>query len=127
MIYRSIRALRRSRASLFRLRRQLLQSSHLRALRAQWETLAVQSPAVKAQSNAAESAAVKALRAGWMKKKAQLFAGKQHIPDSEDPDTVNHFDWYQSTNFTVPYPGETKVRPASDFRKKAPASDPDGD
>jgi hypothetical protein len=32
-----------------------------------------------------ESPAVKALRAGWMKKKTELFAGKYHKPDSEDP------------------------------------------
>ena len=76
---------------------------------------------------AAETPAVKALRVGWMKKKTQIFAGKQHIPDSEDPDTVNHLDWYESTNFVRPYPGEKKVRPASDFRKKAPTGDADGD
>ncbi len=75
--------------------------------------------------NSAESPAVKVLRAGWMKKKTQVFAGKQHIPDSEDPDTVNHLDWYESTNFVMPYPGEKKVRPASDFRKSAPARDSD--
>jgi YVTN family beta-propeller protein len=68
------------------------------------------------------SAAVKALRAGWMKKKSQVFAGKQHIPDSEDPATVNHLNWYEATNFKVPYPGENKVRPASDFKKSGPAT-----
>ncbi len=68
----------------------------------------------------AESPAVKALRTGWMKKKSEVFAGKQHIPDAEDPATVNHLDWYESTNFTLPYPGEKKVRPASDFKKTAP-------
>lgn len=73
-----------------------------------------------APSKQAEVNSVKALRAGWMKKKTQVFAGKQHIPDSEDPATVNHLDWYESTNFMVPYPGETKVRPASDFRKTGP-------
>ena len=92
----------------------------------------VASTPVLAQTNSAQIAAastpaVKALRAGWMKKKAQVFAGKQHVPDSEDPDTVNHLDWYESTNFTRPYPGETKVRPASDFNKKAPTTtDDDG-
>ena len=69
-----------------------------------------------------ENSAVKALRTGWMKKKAQVFAGKQHIPDSEDPGTVNHLNWYEATNFTVPYPGEKKVRPASDFKKAAPST-----
>ena len=76
---------------------------------------------VNASFKPTESPAVKALRAGWMKKKTEVFAGKQHIPDSEDPATVNHLDWYESTNFVVPYPGENKVRPASDFKKAAPA------
>jgi hypothetical protein len=91
------------------------------------KTTAAAALPAKAQSTPFESASVKALRAGWMKKKAQVFAGKQHSPDSEDPDTVNHLDWYESTNFVLPYPGETKVRPASDFNKKAPAADTDGD
>ena len=73
-----------------------------------------------------ESAAVKALKVGWMKKKAQVFAGKHTKPDSEDPDTVNHLNWYEATNFSRPYPGEAKVRPASDFKhRKAPTTDLD--
>ena len=54
-----------------------------------------------------------------MKKKAEIFAGKYHMPDSEDPNTVNHLDWYEATGFTLPYPGETKVLPASAFKKAA--------
>ena len=68
------------------------------------------------------SPAVKALRAGWMKKKAQIFAGNYHKPDSEDTDTVNHLDWYEATGFTRPYPGEKKVRPASDFKPQGARS-----
>ena len=64
-----------------------------------------------------ESPSVKALRAGWLKMKAKVFAVKYHTPDSLDPDTVSHFDWYEATGFKVPYPGEKKVRPASDFKK----------
>jgi hypothetical protein len=67
-----------------------------------------------------ETPAAKVLRAAWMKKKAQVFAGKLTKPDSEDPDTVNHFNWYMSTNFTKPYPGEKTVRPPSDFKRPAP-------
>jgi YVTN family beta-propeller protein len=75
-----------------------------------------------------ESPSVKALRIGWMKKKAEIFAGKHTKPDSEDPDTVNHLIWYESTGFTRPFPGEAKVRPASDFKnRKAPAGDQDDD
>jgi YVTN family beta-propeller protein len=65
---------------------------------------------------------VKALRAAWLQKKAQIFAGKLTKPDSEDPDTVNHLNWYMSTGFTRPYPGESKVRPPSDFNKPAPTT-----
>ncbi len=64
---------------------------------------------------------VVALQAGWLKKKAEIFAGKYHIPDSEDPDTVRHYNWYEATGFVVPFPGEKTVRPASEFKKRAPA------
>jgi len=70
---------------------------------------------------------VKALRAGWLQKKAEIFAGKLTKPDAEDPDTVNHLNWYQSTGFKRPYPGESTVRPASEFNNAAPAGDGDGD
>jgi len=70
---------------------------------------------------------VKALRAGWLQKKAEITAGKLGKPDSEDPDTVNHFDWYESTGYTRPYPGESVVRPASEFNNPAPAGDGDDD
>ena len=97
------------------------------AVGAQARFLQVGPSASSTQPTAEETPAIKALRAGWMKKKAQVFAGKQHIPDSEDPSTVNHLDWYESTGFTVPYPGEKRVRPASDFKKKGPAHGDDDD
>ncbi len=65
-----------------------------------------------------DSPAVQALRTGWLKMKTQVFAAKYHVPDSLDPDTVSHFDWYEATGFKVPFPGEKKVRPASDFKRK---------
>jgi YVTN family beta-propeller protein len=68
---------------------------------------------------------IKALRAGWLEKKAEIFAGKLTKPDSEDPDTVNHLNWYMSTGFTRPYPGEKTVRPASEFNNPAPTGDDD--
>jgi YVTN family beta-propeller protein len=87
----------------------------------------VASVAVKPQTLVAESPAVEALRAGWMKKKTELFAGKYQKPDSEDPNTVNHLNWYESTNFTRPYPGEKSVLPASAFNNAAPAKADDDD
>ncbi len=73
------------------------------------------------------SPAVKALREGWLQKKTQIFAGKLARPDSEDPDTVNHLNWYMSTGFTRPYPGEKTVRPAREFNRPAPAKADDDD
>ncbi len=75
-----------------------------------------------------DSPKVAALRAAWLQKKAEIFAGKQSKPDSEDTDTVNHYDWYEATGFTRPYPGEKTVRPPSDFNNPAPiATDKDDD
>ena len=88
---------------------------------------AASTAAVKATTVAPESPAVRALRAGWMSKKAQVFAGKYSKPDSEDPDTVNHLNWYEATGFTRPYPGEKTVRPASDFKIAAPTKADDDD
>src|SRR5258708_5360504 len=56
-------------------------------------------------------ARIKALRAAWLQKKAEIFAGKLTRPDAEDPDTVNHLNWYMATGFTRPYPGETTFPP----------------
>jgi YVTN family beta-propeller protein len=78
-------------------------------------------------ADAAGSPKVKALRAGWLQKKAQIFAGKLTKPDSEDPDTVNHLNWYMTTGFTRPYPGEKTVRPASEFNNPAPTKVDDDD
>ncbi|MBV9762830.1 MAG: hypothetical protein JO340_19885 [Acidobacteriaceae bacterium] len=66
-----------------------------------------------------DSPQVKALRAGWLRMKTDVFTAKYHTPDSLDPDTVSHFDWYEATGFKVPFPGEKAVRPATDFSKKA--------
>jgi YVTN family beta-propeller protein len=76
---------------------------------------------------AKEGARIKALREAWLQKKAQIFAGKLNKPDAEDPDTVNHFNWYMSTGFTRPYPGEKTVRPPSDFNNPAPAGEDSDD
>jgi YVTN family beta-propeller protein len=73
------------------------------------------------------SPAVKSLKKAWLQKKAEIFAGKLTKPDSEDPDTVNHLNWYLSTGFKRPYPGESKVRPPSDFHNPAPTKGDDDD
>jgi YVTN family beta-propeller protein len=75
------------------------------------------------EDHSKDSRKVQDLRAAWLKKKAEIFAGKLNKPDSEDPDTVNHLNWYMSTGFTRPYPGEKTVRPPSEFNNPAPAGE----
>ena len=75
--------------------------------------------------NPKDSPKVRAMRAAWLLKKTQIFAGKLTKPDSEDPETVNHLNWYMSTGFTRPYPGESMVRPPSDFNNPAPTKTDD--
>jgi hypothetical protein len=67
----------------------------------------------KNTSKAAPSALAKA----WSRAKMKMFAGKSTKPDAEDPDTVNHMNWYEATNYQRPYPGEKKVRWPSEFAK----------
>jgi YVTN family beta-propeller protein len=78
-------------------------------------------------AHANDSPVVATLRKAWLKKKAEIFAGKLTKPDSEDPDTVNHLNWYLSTGFTRPYPGEKTVRPPSEFNRPAPTTSDDDD
>jgi len=83
--------------------------------------------AAAAAADVKTSPKVKALKQAWLQKKAQIFAGKLTKPDSEDPDTVNHLNWYMSTGFTRPYPGESTVRPPSEFNRPAPTKADDDD
>ncbi len=68
-----------------------------------------------------------ALAKAWRAAKAKIFAGKANKPDSEDQDTVNHLSWYEATDFKRPYPGESRVRPPSEFKDRLghPAADLD--
>jgi YVTN family beta-propeller protein len=79
------------------------------------------------EDHSKDSRKVQDLRAAWLKKKAEIFAGKLTKPDAEDPDTVNHLNWYMSTGFTRPYPGEKTVRPPSKFNNPAPAGEDSDD
>ena len=65
------------------------------------------------------------LQFGWRALKTKMFAGKNAKADSVDPDTLNHYDWYEATQYKRPYPGEATVRPAADFAEKAEHPDPD--
>jgi YVTN family beta-propeller protein len=79
------------------------------------------------QGVTAAKAPVNELEKAWRKKKAQMFAGKLNKPDSEDETTLNHLVWYEATGFARPYPGETKVRPPSDFADRTTHAGADSD
>src|SRR3984957_7934310 len=80
------------------------------------------------QGVAPATAGLSDMAKAWKKAKVQIFAGKSTKPDAEDPDTVNHLTWYLATNFKRPYPGETKVRPPTDFADRLRTlKDEDGD
>jgi YVTN family beta-propeller protein len=68
-----------------------------------------------------------AMAQAWRAAKRKIFAGKANKPDSEDQDTVNHLSWYEATDFKRPYPGESRVRPPSEFKDRLghPAADLD--
>jgi YVTN family beta-propeller protein len=62
------------------------------------------------------AAAASPLEQAWRKAKAEMFAGRMTKPDAEDPYALNHLIWYEVTHFKRPYPGETTVRPPTDFK-----------
>jgi YVTN family beta-propeller protein len=64
----------------------------------------------------ASASPVERLKMAWLQKKREIFAGKLTKPDAEDPNIVNHLNWYEATGFTRPYPGEKKVMDPSEFK-----------
>ncbi len=54
----------------------------------------------------------------WLAAKDEMFQGKTARPDAVDADTLNHFDWYASTEYKRPYPGEAKVRWPFEFASR---------
>jgi YVTN family beta-propeller protein len=70
------------------------------------------------------------LQAAWAEMKKEMFKGKANKPDSVDADTLNHLTWYETTNFTRPYPGENQVRWPEYFKERKGLETPedeDGD
>jgi len=63
-------------------------------------------------------APMSAIEKAWHETKVKMFQGKLHSADAQDPDTLNHLDWYESTGFTRPYPGESAVRWPTEFKNR---------
>jgi len=78
-------------------------------------TITSNASAANVASAAPAVTAVERLKAAWIQKRREIFAGKMHKPDAEDPDIVNHLNWYLATGFTRPYPGENQIRHPSEF------------
>ena len=83
---------------------------------APWDHVAAQVPLNQGDTTPAVKPANE-MAAAWQKARTQMFAGKTNKPDSQDPDTLGHLNWYEATGYTRPYPGETTVRPPSDFKE----------
>ncbi len=92
---------------------------------APWNHVANQVPLDMGVSTTSTTAEHASLQTGWRSLKMKMFAGKTDKADSVDPDTLNHYDWYEATHYAKPYPGEAKVRPAADFEEKAAHPDSD--
>jgi YVTN family beta-propeller protein len=79
-------------------------------------TITANTSATTVASSASSSSPVERLKAAWVQKRKEIFAGKMTKPDAEDPDIVNHLNWYLATGFTRPYPGEQRVMHPSEFK-----------
>jgi len=79
-------------------------------------TIAANKSGTAVASSASNSDPVARLKAAWVQKKRELFAGKMTKPDSEDPNLVNHLNWYEATGFTRAFPGENRVMHPSEFK-----------
>ncbi|WP_231956683.1 MULTISPECIES: alkaline phosphatase family protein [unclassified Actinoplanes] len=65
---------------------------------------------VAAAPAAAVPAAVTPLVAQWEAwKSRQRLTGPDAVPDFANPAQMNHFTWYQTHNWTKPYPGEATI------------------
>jgi YVTN family beta-propeller protein len=64
----------------------------------------------QAQPSTAVPAAEQAVAAQWRQWKTQQhFTGPTAIPDFANPAQMNHLTWYETSGWTKPYPGESRV------------------
>ena len=63
--------------------------------------------------------------ADWLK--LQRTTGPNAVPDYANPEQMNRYDWYVNSNFTQPYPGDSKIyAPDQVPGVYLPSSDPEG-
>lgn len=79
------------------------------------DTPAAQDPEAAAVPSAKVPAGKESLAAAWDAwKSKQHLTGTHAIPDYANPIQMNHLTWYQTHNWTRPYPGEKKIYAPND-------------
>jgi hypothetical protein len=59
------------------------------------------------------------MQKAWLQATAEVMKGKYDKADAVDPNFLNHAIWYSVTNWTQPYPGESKVMMPGRFLRAA--------
>ncbi|MEU6094997.1 bifunctional YncE family protein/alkaline phosphatase family protein [Streptomyces sp. NPDC047079] len=92
------------------------------------DTPVPQSPDAAAAPSAKVPADKQALAAKWEDWKShQRLTGPHAVPDFANPVQMNHFTWYQTHNWTKPYPGEDRMYAPNDVPGAyIPSSESDG-
>ncbi|MFF7157394.1 alkaline phosphatase family protein [Streptomyces sp. NPDC008139] len=92
------------------------------------DTPAAQNPDAAAVPAAAVPAAEKRLADQWDTwKSQQRLTGPNAVPDYANPAQMNHLTWYQTHNWTKPYPGEARIFAPNDVPGAyIPSSENDG-
>ncbi|MFI9808648.1 bifunctional YncE family protein/alkaline phosphatase family protein [Streptomyces sp. NPDC052301] len=92
------------------------------------DTPAPQDPKAAAVPSSEVPADKRTLAAQWDKwKSKQHLTGTHAIPDFANPAQMNHFTWYQTHNWTKPYPGEHTIYAPNDVPGAyIPSSESDG-
>ena len=85
---------------------------------APWTHVPANIPLDQGVAGTASAVTMSPIAKAWSEARVEIFKGKQHKPDAEDPYTVNHLTWYEATDFKRPYPGETRVRWPSEFKDR---------
>ena len=66
--------------------------------------------AAKAEAPTVVPAAQQQVAAAWKSWAAkQHFTGTNAVPDFANPEQMNRYTWYQTTGWTKPYPGDSKI------------------
>ena len=74
------------------------------------DTPAPQDPTAAAVPSPTVPASEQQVAAQWQEwQKHQRLTGPNAVPDYANPAQMNHFTWYQTHGWTVPYPGEDKI------------------